>query len=513
MSMSTDSQNKKSSNLFDKILNGIEKGGNALPSPSTLFAGFAIFTILISAAANYLGVQAIHPVTNEVINVDSLASANGVQRIMREMVVNFTSFAPMGIVIVALIGLGVAEGSGLISAVIRLFVLSAPRSMLTMIIVFCGVISNTASTVGYVLLVPLAGTVFLAVKRHPLAGLAAGYAGVAGGYSANILIGTIDPLLAGLSQEAARIIEPSYLVKATANYYFLFVSTFLITIVGTLVTEKIVEPRLGNYSGEVEPEKVEKLTSTEKRGLKFSLLSLVVIVIILLIGVLPKNGILRGDDGSILNSPLIDGVISLIFLVATVLGAVYGFTVGKFKCDKDVIKSMENSMKSIAAYIVLVFFASQFVSYFNWTNLGLIIAIKGANLLSNLGGGLIPLMIIFVIFSALINLFMGSASAKWALMAPIFVPMFMLLGYSPELIQAGFRIGDSVTNPISPMMSFFALIIVYFEKYDTKTGIGTIVSIMLPYSILFFIFWTTLLIVWLLLGLPLGPDSHLYFSM
>ena len=379
----------------------------------------------------------------------------------------------MGIVLVALMGLGVAEGSGLISAVIRLFVLSAPKSMLTMIIVFSGVISNTASTVGYVLLVPLAGVVFLAVKRHPFVGLAAAYAGVAGGYSANLLIGTIDPLLAGLSQEAARIIDPTYTVSPTANYYFMFVSTFLITIAGTWVTEKIVEPRLGKYGGDVEPEKIEQLSKEEKKGLKYSLITLVFIITIIAVGIIPGNGILRGTDGSMLNSPLIKGVIALIFIVAGLLGIAFGIGIGKFKTDSDVIKSMENSMRSVATYIVLVFFAAQFVAYFNWTNLGLIIAIEGANFLSHLGVGLIPLMIMFIILSGIINLFMGSASAKWALMAPIFVPMFMLLGYSPELTQAGFRIGDSITNTISPMMSFFALIIVYFEKYDIKAGIGT----------------------------------------
>jgi aminobenzoyl-glutamate transport protein len=419
----------------------------------------------------------------------------------------------MGIVLVALMGLGIAEGSGLISAVIRLFVLSAPKSLLTMIIVFSGVISNTASTVGYVILVPLAGIVFLAVKRHPFAGLAAGYAGVAGGYSANLLIGTVDPLLAGLSQEAARIIDPAYTVNPTANYYFMFVSTFLITIAGTWVTEKIVEPRLGKYNGEVESEKIEHLSLEEKKGLKYSLITLALIIIILFIGTFPEDGILRGEDGSLLNSPLLKGVIALIFVVAGLLGIAFGFGVGKFKNDNDIIKSMENAMKSVAAYIVLVFFAAQFVAYFNWTKLGLIIAVEGANFLSHLGVGLIPLMIMFIILSGIINLFMGSASAKWALMAPIFVPMFMLLGYSPELTQAGFRIGDSITNTISPMMSFFALIIVYFEKYDAKTGIGTIVSIMLPYSIIFFIFWTLLLIIWLWFGIPLGPDASLIYSM
>ena len=499
--------------IFDKLLNLVERGGNALPNPSTLFAIFAVLTLLISAITSLFDLQVIHPVTNEIIKVNNLLSEEGLRRIMLEMVTNFTSFAPLGIVLVALMGLGIAEGSGLISTVIRLFVLSAPKSMLTFIIVLCGVLSNMASTVGYVLLVPLAGIVFLAVKRHPFVGLAAGFAGVSGGYSANLLIGTVDPLLAGLSQEAARIIDPAYVVNPTANYYFMFVSTFLIAFAGTWVTEKIVEPRLGNYNGSVEAEKIERLSAEEKRGLKYCLVTLAIILAVIFWGIIPENGLLRGTNGSILNSPIIKGVVALIFIVAGLLGIAYGIGSGKFKNDNDVIGSMENSMRSVATYLVLVFFAAQFVAYFNWTNLGIIIAIEGANFLSHLGIGLIPLMILFIILSGIINLFMGSASAKWALMAPIFVPMFMLLGYSPELTQTGFRIGDSVTNVISPMMSFFALIIVYFQKYDKKAGIGTIVSIMLPYSLIFFILWTILLIIWLWLGIPLGPNSGINYLM
>ncbi|MCF8261519.1 MAG: AbgT family transporter [Melioribacteraceae bacterium] len=504
---------KKVSGIFDKFLNIVEKGGNALPNPSTLFAIFAFLTIMLSGIAYLLDLQSIHPVTNEIIKINNLLSEWGLHKIMLEMVDNFTSFAPLGIVMVALLGLGIAEGSGLISTVIRLFVLSAPKSMLTFIIVFAGVISNMASTVGYVILIPLAGVVFLAVRRHPIAGMAAAYAGISGGYNANLLIGTVDPLLAGLSQEAARIIDPAYVVNPTANYYFMFISTFLISIAGTWITEKFVEPRLGNYSGEVEPEKIEHLSPEEKKGLKFTLITISAIVIAIFIGMFPEDGIFRGDDGTILGSPLIKGVVSLIFVVAGLAGIAFGFGTGKFKNDDDVIKSMEQSMKSIATYLVLVFFASQFVAYFNWTNLGLIIAIEGANFLAHLGIELIPLMILFIILSGTINLFMGSASAKWALMAPIFVPMFMLLGFSPELTQTGFRIGDSVTNVISPMMSFFALIIVFFQKYDKKAGIGTIVSTMLPYSILFFIFWTILLVFWIWMGFPLGPNSGLHYQM
>lgn len=499
--------------LFNKFLNFTEKVGNALPHPATLFAIFAVSVLILSGLAEFFGWNAIHPGTKEVIEPVNLLTIEGLRRILLEMVSNYTSFAPLGIVLVAMLGIGIADSSGLIGTIIRLLVLSAPKHLLTFILVFSGVISNTASDVGYVLLIPLAGIIFMSVGRHPLAGMAAAFAGVSGGFSANLLLGTVDPLLAGLSEEAARIIDVTYTVNPTANYYFMFVSTFIISLAGTWVTEKIVEPRLGKYKGEVSQEKIHRLSPEEKKGLLYTLLSFIVVLVIIFLGIIPENGFLRGADGSILNSPLIKGVVALLFIVAGLGGVAYGIGSGKYKNDSDVVNGMGDAMKTLGLYLVLVFFAAQFVAYFKWTNLGVIFAVQGANFLSSSGLGVIPLMILFIILSSMINMLMGSASAKWALMAPIFIPMFMLLGYSPELTQVVYRIGDSVTNIISPMMSFFALIIAFFQKYEPNTGIGTIISTMIPYTIVFFLLWTVLLIIWLLLGLPLGPDAGLYFSM
>jgi len=506
-------QSVKSKSFFNGFLNFTEKAGNALPHPATLFALFAVTVLVLSGLADLFNWHAIHPGTKEVIEPVNLLTVEGLRRILLEMVHNFTSFAPLGIVLVAMLGIGIAESSGLIGTVIRLLVLSAPKHLLTFIIVFAGVLSNTASDVGYVLLIPLSGIIFLSVGRHPLAGMAAAFAGVSGGFSANLLLGTVDPLLAGLSEEAARIIDPAYTVNPTANYYFMFISTFLISAAGTWVTEKIVEPRLGKYSGDVKEEKIEKLTRKEKRGLIYSLVTTLMIFAVILIGIIPENGFLRGEDGTILNSPLIKGVVAMLLIVAGLGGIAYGIGSGKYKSDSDVVMGMGNAMKTLGLYLVLVFFAAQFVAYFKWTNLGVIFAVQGANFLSSSGLGVIPLMILFIILSAAINMLMGSASAKWALMAPIFVPMFMLLGYSPELTQVVYRIGDSTTNIISPMMSFFALIIAFFQKYESKTGIGTIIATMIPYTIVFFILWTILLIIWLLFGLPLGPDAELFYSI
>ncbi|PLX14569.1 MAG: aminobenzoyl-glutamate transporter [Marinilabiliales bacterium] len=503
---------KKKQSIFAKFLNLTEKVGNALPHPATLFALFALSVLVISLIASKLGLTAIHPTTSRLIEPVNLLNHDGIHRIMLEMVNNFTSFAPLGIVIVAMLGIGVAESSGLIAAAIRLLVINSPKKYLTFVLVFAGIISNTASDIGYVLLIPLAGTIFLSIGRNPLVGMAAAFAGVSGGFSANLILGTIDPLLAGLSQEAAQIIDPSYEVNPTANYYFMVVSTFVVAIVGTWVTEKIVSPRLGEYHGNVKAEAIEKLSKDEKSGLRWSLIVFVVLTALVLIGLIPENGFLRAADGTILNSPVIKGVIALLLIYSAAMGIAYGIASGKFKNDSDVVDGMSDSLKTLATYIVLVFFAAQFVAYFKWSNLGEIIAINGAIFLESINIGSIPLIIAFVILAATINMAMGSASAKWAILAPVFIPLFMELGYSPELSQVVYRIGDSVTNLISPMMSFFALIIAFFQKYDKNASIGTIISTMIPYTFAFFIFWTILIIVWMQFGLPLGPGAPLHYN-
>ncbi|MFO8071220.1 MAG: AbgT family transporter [Polyangia bacterium] len=499
--------------ILTRFLDAVERLGNALPHPATLFGLLAVLVLVASAVFSALGTSAQHPATGEIYEAVNLLSRDGLHRILLEMVDNFTGFAPLGIVVVAMLGIGLAEHSGLIGVLIRLLVLSSHPRMLTLIIVFAGVMSNLASSVGYVLLVPLAATVFLAIGRHPIAGMAAGFAGVSGGYSANLVLGTIDPLLAGLSEEASHIVDPSYTVNPTGNYYFMVASTFLVTGLGTWITEKIVVPRLGEYrdtEGEREP--IERLDAAEKRGLLWTGATLLVLLGLLAAGLVPRHGVLRGAGGALLESPVLEGVVAILLLLAGSTGLVYGIATGRYRSDSDVMKGMSESMKSLAGYLVLVFFAAQFVAYFNWSNLGIVLAIEGADFIDGLGLGLIPLVIMFVLFSALINLLMGSASAKWALLAPIFVPLFMFLGYSPELTQVVYRIGDSVTNIISPMMSFFALIIVYFQKYQKDAGIGTLVATMLPYSVALLIGWVIMLVAWILLDLPLGPGAGIMLS-
>ena len=500
--------------LINRFLYSVEKVGNALPNPTTLFALFAFSVLVLSWIVSLFDPEVANPATGEAIHVVNLLSQRGLHLILENTVTNFTGFVPLGTVLVAMLGVGIAEHTGLISTILRRIVMAAPPRMLTFVIVFSGILSNTASEVGYVLLVPLSAVIFLAAGRNPLAGLAAAFAGVSGGYSANLLLGTIDPLLAGLSQEAAQIIDPSYIVNPACNYYFMFASTFLIAGLGTWVTERIIVPRLGVYQGEdVEPIPLTPLTTNEKRGLLYATITSALLVGFILLGLLPKDGfLLNPENGDFLTSPFMKGIVTFIFLFFALPGIAYGIGAKTIKSDNDVIKGMGKSMQAMGSYIVLVFFAAQFVAYFKWSNIGLLVAVKGATILQTLDLGTVPLMLSFILLAAFINLVMGSASAKWAIMAPVFIPMFMMLGYSPELTQLAYRIGDSVTNIISPMMSYFALIVAFLQIYDKKTGIGTIVSLMLPYSVVFFLGWMVMFFAWILLNLPIGPASPIHFN-
>jgi len=502
----------KKRSFITRLLDWVETAGNKLPHPVMLFALFAFLVVVASGIASALGLNAIHPGTGERVETVNLLSGSGLRYIVTSLVTNFTNFAPLGTVLVALLGIGIAEGSGFIGSVLRLLVTSAPPRLLTAVIVFSGILSNTASEVGYVLLVPLAGIIFLAVGRHPIAGMAAAFAGVSGGYSANLFLGTVDPLLAGISQEAARIIDPVYIVNPACNYYFMVASTFVLTVVGTVISEKIVEPRLGSYDGDEKPIAIEKLNANEKRGLRFATWAGVGILILLVISALP-GGVLRNPvtDG-FLHSPFMSGIVAIVFFGAGIAGVAYGIGARTIKKNDDVADAMGKAMATLGSYIALVFFAAQFVGYFNESRLGLILAVKGAEVLKSIGLPAIPLMLLFILVSGAINMVMGSASAKWAIMAPVFIPMFMLLGYSPEVTQAAYRIGDSTTNVISPMMSYFALIVAFVQRYAKNAGLGTVISTMMPFSVAFMIVWAIMFSLFLAFDIPVGPGVELHLQ-
>lgn len=521
MQTKQDKTSKKVS-LFGKFLNCVEKAGNKLPHPITLFTLFSAFIIVFSAICAAMGVSATGELVNRTTNTIetttvtavSLLNTKGIVYMLTNAVKNFTGFAPLGTVLVAMLGVGVAEGSGYISALLKRTVQMTPKQIITPVVVFLGVMSNVASDAGYVVLIPIGALMFMAYDRHPMAGLAAAFAGVSGGFSANLIIGTLDPMLAGITNEAVKMVDPSYSMNPTGNMFFMMVSTFLITIVGTFVTDRIVEPRLGKYHGNTEDNELvsEDLTPREKKALTVANVTLLLLIAGMIALLIPSNSFLRNPEtGSLINgSPFMNSIIVLIALYFFIPAVVFGFLSGKFKSEKDVAASLGSAMSSLGGYIALAFVASQFINYFNYTQLGTILALAGANFFKSAGIGAIPLMILFILFSGFINLFMGSASAKWTMLAPVFVPMFMLLGYSPELTQVAYRIGDSCTNLITPLMSYFAMIVVFAKKYDKDAGIGTLISTMVPYSIFFMIGWTILLIIWMTLGLPLGPGANLY---
>ncbi|MPQ45008.1 AbgT family transporter [Clostridium tarantellae] len=497
------------------ILDFIETVGNKLPHPATIFIFLCMGIIILSAVLSNMGVSVTYTgldrTTNEIkemtATVTSLLSSDGIRYMFKSLITNFTSFAALGTVLVAMLGVGVAEGTGLIGTSLKSLVSKTPKSLITVVVVFAGVMSSIASDAGYVVLIPLGAVVFLSFGRHPLAGIAAAFAGVSGGFSANLLPGPTDALLAGITTEGAKIINPEYAVSVTANWFFLIVSTFLITIIGTIITEKVVEPRLGEYKPKTSEKSINMigLTLKEKRGLKFAGIFLLIGLIIIVALVLPESGILRNPETKeILKSPFMDSIVVTIAFLFLISGIGYGIGVGTIKNDKDVINQMGKTMSTMGGYIVLVFFASQFVAFFSHSNLGTVIAVKGSEFLKSTGISGIPLLIGFVIVTAFINLFMGSASAKWAIMAPVFVPMLLRMGISPEFTQMAYRIGDSTTNIISPLMTYFALIVSFSEKYDKESGIGTMISTMVPYSLALLVGWTTLLIIWYAVGLPLG---------
>ncbi len=498
--------------LLNRFLTRIEVIGNRLPHPTLLFIYLCAFILLLSWLSGALGVSAVHPVSGQSIAAENLLSAQGLQRMLANAVTNFTQFAPVGTVLVAIMGIGVAEHSGLLGTVLRATVIKAPAKLLTFIVVLAGVLSSLAADTGYVVLIPLAAMIFAAVGRSPVVGIAAAFAGVSGGYSANLLIGPLDAILAGISTEAARLVEPAYEVSAAGNYYFILASTFMISAVGTRVTERWIEPRFPHDGADATG--IEHLKPHEKQGLQVVGVFTLVFIGLLLWGLIPEDGALRhAETGSILRSPFIKGIVTIIAVYAAIAGFLYGRVAGTFRRSQDAILGMEKSMATMASYLVLMFFAAQFVSYFSWSQLGIIAAINGAELLQQLQLNSALLLVSFVVLAAMINLLVGSASAKWALIAPVFVPMLLLTGISPEATQVAYRIGDSSTNIITPLMPYFGVVVAFVQQHDKQAGIGTIVAAMLPYSVAFLLCWSALLVAWILLGLPLGPGADVFVAV
>jgi aminobenzoyl-glutamate transport protein len=517
---------KKKSDFIKKMLDKVEVVGNKLPQPVTLFAILMGITLLLSWI--FGGITVDHPGKaaglldrsgNPVdsIEVINLLSRDGFQMIMTKMVSTFAMFPPLGLVLVVMLGIGVAEYTGMISVALRLFVSKVPKSLITFSIVVAGMISSIAADAGYVVLIPLGAAIFLGMGRHPLAGIGAAFAGVSGGFGANIFPTGLDPMIAAFTEPAAQIIDQNYTVNPLSNYYLMAASVPLVGIAGTWITEKILIPRLGPYKpgADVVIEEQTPITGRERKALVWSAIATIAVTILVLLTIIPADGLLRGDidpqSGIRSMRPFYDSLVPIMFIGFFVAGLVYGIVAKTIKTDKDVTDMTAKSMSTMGMYIVIAFVASQFVAYFNWSHLGSVLAVKGSEGLKAIGftGG--PLLVAFIVVSSIVNLIMGSASAKWALLAPIFVPMLMLMGYSPETTQAAYRIGDSYSNVLTPLLPYFPLVIVFAQKYVKDVGIGTLISMMLPFAIAFALVRIPMLLLWVWAGWPLGIEGPIYY--
>lgn len=511
-----------SNSFFNRFLNGIEKTGNKLPDPAILFFYLMVFVWILSAILAPIDFGEVHPLTGAELSVNNLLIGTALANFFATMVTTFTSFAPLGIVLVAMLGVGVAENSGWIDAGLKKLLTVTPKFLITPMLILIAIVSHTAADAGYILVIPLGGVIFYAAGRHPLAGIAAAFAGVSGGFAANFIPSAIDPLIMSFTLEAARILDPEIALNPLNNIYFTGISSILIVSVGWFVTDKIVEPRLANSVVDGDEDampKMENVTDKESKAFWLGLGAMILGVIGLIMWAIPENSALRGPDMvnpelkslTSFRAPLMQAIVPLIFVFLLIPGVVYGVVSGKYKSSKDMIDNMTTSMQSMGYYIVMAFFCALFIDAFSSSNIGLLVALKGANFLQSLDLPAQITIVGIIILSASVNLLVGSASAKWALIAPIFVPMLMQLGISPDLTQAAYRVGDSVSNIITPLLPYFPLVVVFCQRYVKNTGIGTLISMMLPYSIIFGIAWTIFLLIYWWIGIPLSFEaSYVY---
>lgn len=508
-------ESKPKKKLFDRFLDGIEYAGNKLPDPAILFLFLLLIVWGFSLILSPFDFGEIDPRTGEDLKIINLLTGAQLANFLASMVNVFITFAPLGIVLVAILGVGVAEHSGYINTALKYTLGFTPKFLLTPMLILVAIVSHTAADAGYVLVIPLGGVIFYAAGRHPLAGIAAAFAGVSGGFSANFIPSGIDPLIQGFTQSAAQIINPGMLLNPLNNWFFTSASSILIIGLGWYITDKIVEPRLSKIKvdDDIDVESSEEMgdiTPKEKTAFWVATGVMILGVVGLILWVIPEDSAMRAPDGQVtaFAAPLMRSIVPLIFLLFWLPGVIYGFVAGVYDKSKDIIDGMSKSMGTMSYYIVMAFFCALFIDAFSKSNIGVLIALKGANYLQamNLAGEVTIVGI--VILTALVNLLVGSASAKWALISPIFVPMLMGLGISPDLTQAAYRVGDSVSNIITPLMPYFPLVVVFCQRYVKKTGIGTLVSIMIPYSIAFLIAWTIFLLAYWYLGFPLGLQSN-----
>lgn len=499
------------SSVFDRILNGIEWAGNKLPDPAILFVIGLLVVWIVSALLASVQFEEIDPRNGMPLRVQNQLTGTALANFLANMVTVFVTFPPLGIVLVALLGVGVAEHVGFLNAMLKGLLAITPRLLLTPMLILVACISHTAADAGYVLVIPLGGVIFYTAGRHPIAGIVAAFAGVSGGFGANFIPSGIDPLLQGFTQSAAQLIDPQRTVNPLSNWYFLSASTVLVMLLGWFITDRLIEPRLRAVpvDGDADLPRLDAVAAGERRGLLAGLAAMVVGLVLLWAAAAPADSPLRAPDGqlTVTTAPLMRSIIPLIFLLFLLPAVVYGVIAGTVRSSKDVIAGMSKSMSTVGYYVVMAFFAALFTDAFGRSNLGALVALKGATFLQALGLPGQVTIVGIILVSAVVDLLIGSASAKWALLAPILVPMLMRVGLAPELTQVAYRIGDSTANIVTPLMPYFPLVVVFCQRYVRGAGIGTLASLMAPYSVVFLVAWTLFLLAYWALGLPLGLQS------
>ena len=497
------------------FLKWVEIIGNKLPHPFWMFVWIAIIIVATSAVTAFFRVSAIDPASGNEVVARNLISGEGLRWFVEEMVTNFSHFAPFGMVLVMLMGVAVAERAGLLTIVLRTLAFAVPRKIVLPVIFIIGACGNIGSDAGIVIVPPIAALIFTQMGLHPIAGLIAGYAGATAGFTANFFIAGTDVLLAGITTEVASRVNETIEISATANWYFMIASTFMIGLGGAFVANRFTIPRCSGFAigteGTEAFKEVPVLSPLEKRGLKYAGLTALAFIAIVALLVIPANAPLRDPTtGGIVPSPFLRGLVALLFFFFAIPGYVYGKITGVIKKPDDMLKFMESGMKDLSGYIVLTLVVAQFINIFSWSQLDTILAINGAEFLKATGFTGPVMFVTFIAMVAFINIFIGSGAAKWAIFAPVFIPMLTQLGYSPAFIQLIYRIGDSITNSVSPLYIYFPLLIGWVRKYDKNIGIGTILSLLVPYSAILFVMWVILLLLWYWLGLPIGVGEVVY---
>lgn len=494
------------SNLLDRI----EHLGNRLPHPAVLFALLTLIVIGLSAVAAGSGWTVEKPSTraSELIIAQSLLDAEGIWWFISHLVKNFLGFPPLGIVLVGMIGIGVAERSGFIPALLARIATAVSPRLLTPTVVFLGIISSVGLDAGYVVLPPIAALLFILNDRSPVVGIAAAFAGISAGFSANLVITAVDPLMAGFTEAAAQFADPDYRVAVTANWWFMAVSTVVLTGVGWAVTAWVVEPR--NHIVASATPHDHNVDHSDHRAMRYALLAVAITAAIVFALIAIPDAPLHGTGNRF--PRWVEATVPLLFIGFVVPGIVYGLVGGAFENERDIADAMGRTLAELGPYIVLAFFAAQFIEAFKYSRLGEMLAITGGQALTELAIPVWALITIFVIVVMFGNLLVGSASAKYAFFAPVFVPMFMYVGISPELTQVAYRVGDSITNVITPLNPYMVIIVALIQRYMPAAGLGTVVALMLPYAAVFAVVWIALLLTWLATGLPLGPGGPLVYG-